>query len=97
MKRETAASPFSAQNYKEQQNQWLQWRSEMLQYQAGSPTRENAKAEILPPVHIPEPVRFPEQMISAASFSHTQLDSLNARHKAAEKNALNWQTANITT
>lgn len=89
----SAASPFSALTYQEQQDRWLEWRSRQLDYQpAGArqvpaPT-EKPKEEGLPRMRMPN-------MRIAAPVRHRELDEVLSRHRQAMRQAGAFQTTAI--
>ncbi|MCI5564324.1 MAG: hypothetical protein MR400_01355 [Clostridiales bacterium] len=81
----SAASPFAALTYQEQQERWLAWRSRQLDYKSA----ETPPAEPSVP---PEPTRPPEPPVppvrlpyfqQAAPTRHQELDRVLSRHAAA--------------
>ena len=96
MKSVTVLSPFCAGTYEEQQQKWLEWRSQMLTYKNCAVNDTEETGNKLPPVIIPVPMKMPEERMQASVYRHAQLDSLYAKHNAAGKNAINWQSANFT-
>ena len=98
----SAASPFSALTYQEQQDRWLAWRSRQLDYQpAGSepPTQQPRM-----PLERPDPRRsdpdglprmcLPNMLIDSPT-RHQELDQVISRHRQALKKAAVFQTTPI--
>ncbi len=83
-------SPFSALSYQEQQDQWLAWRSQQLEYHDASvpPPAPAAppppKEEALPPLRLP-------QFQRPAPTRHGELDKIQAKHRQAARTAAAWQ------
>ncbi len=99
----SAASPFSALTYQEQQDRWLEWRSRQLDYRpaASGQSRENAAPENgnqkgtahetvpeLPPPRIPG-------MAMAAPAGHRELSQVLSRHSQAARRAGAYQTTSL--
>lgn len=89
----SAASPFSALTYQEQQDRWLEWRSRQLDYQpaaARRPPEPSAapKEEGLPRMRLPN-------MRIAAPVRHRELDEVLSRHRKALRQAGAFQTTAI--
>ncbi len=89
----SAASPFSALSYQEQQDRWLEWRSRQLDYQ---PAAEKQPPQ--PPVLQKEGdfprMRLPNMRI-AAPVRHRELDEVLSRHRQAMQRAGAFQATAI--
>ena len=93
-------SPFSALSYQEQQDRWLKWRSQQLNYRA--PTEEKPqeneqkkkREQAAPPSASHARLRQPNMAI-AAPVRHSELDQVVNRHKAALRQAGEFQTVPI--
>ena len=90
----SAASPFSALTYQEQQDRWLEWRSRQLDYQPAN----GRKAQETPPEMKKEEglprMRMPNMRI-AAPVRHRELDEVLSRHRQALRQAGAFQTTAI--
>ena len=92
----SAASPFSALSYQEQQNRWLEWRSRQLDYR---PVPEKAPMEQEKP-SLPKPgdglplLKQPNMRLSAP-VQHRELDQVLSRHRQAARRAGAFQTTAI--
>ena len=89
----SAASPFSALTYQEQQDRWLEWRSRQLDYQPanGRQTPKQPAAqreEALPRMRLPN-------MRIASPVQHRELDEVLSRHRQALRQAGAFQTTAI--
>ena len=73
------SSSFSQLSYQEQQDRWLEWRSQQLRYQEGKV--EEAAPENKNPAATVPPVVFPQ----AAPSHHQHLDQILQRHAQAAK------------
>ena len=88
----SAASPFSALTYQEQQDRWLEWRSRQLDYRpaaAGQPQETSAlKGGDAPQMRLPN-------MRIAAPVRHRELDEVLTRHRHAMQRAGVFQATSI--
>ena len=75
----SAASPFAALTYQEQQERWLAWRSRQLDYKSAETPPAEPSVPPEPPV---PPVRLP-YFQQAAPTRHQELDRVLSRHAAA--------------
>ena len=88
----SAASPFSALTYQEQQDRWLEWRSRQLDYRpaaAGQP-----KETSIPKNGDAPQMRLPNMRI-AAPVRHRELDEVLTRHRQAMQRAGAFQATPI--
>ena len=89
----SAASPFSALTYQEQQDRWLEWRSRQLDYQ---PAVEKHPPETVPAhQNTSRPAMRTPNMRIAAPVSHRELDEVISRHRQAMRRAGAFQTTAI--
>jgi len=90
MKNQKGTSPFSALTFEEQQQKWLLWRSQQLNYQdyPMDPAPENAN--IPSPIQLPDPVMLPQEHPN--TYRHSQLDSIYSRHRQAFAHTGIWQS-----
>lgn len=89
----SAASPFSALTYQEQQDRWLEWRSRQLDYQPVNARQipappQKPKEEGLPRMRMPN-------MRIAAPVRHRELDEVLSRHRKALQQAGAFQATAI--
>ena len=89
----SAASPFSALTYQEQQDRWLEWRSRQLDYQPASGSRPPEPA-IAPKEESFPRMRLPNMRI-ASPVRHKELDEVLSRHRQALRQAGAFQTTAI--
>ena len=89
----SAASPFSALTYQEQQDRWLEWRSRQLDYQ---PAVEKQPAETISPhQNASRPAMCMPNMRIAAPIRHRELDEVLSRHRKAMQRAGAFQATAI--
>lgn len=88
----SAASPFSALSYQEQQNRWLEWRSRQLDFK---PVPEKVPMEQTQQPEARPLMRQPNMPIAAAAARHRELDEVLARHRQAARRAGAFQTTAI--
>ena len=81
MRSDKPASPFSALSYQEQQDRWLEWRSQQLDFR---PADEEGAEEAPAPQR--QPLRLPNMPI-AAPTRHRELDQVISRHAQAVRKA----------
>lgn len=96
---EREKSPFAALTFREQQDQWLAWRSRRL---TNVPLQGSAAEEKTQPLAIPglreektgapSPAGRRQAETAAAPFRHRELDKVYARHMSALRKTGNWQT-----
>ena len=87
MKQEkNGSSPFSALSYKEQQDRWMEWRSQQLDFREAVPPQPQAGVSA-PARPAPPPVRLPMMQEAAAQNRRRELDQVLARHDMARKQA----------
>ena len=88
----SAASPFSALTYQEQQDRWLEWRSRQLDYR---PAAVGQAQETSAPKDgdVPQ-MRLPNMRI-AAPVRHRELDEVLSRHRQALRQAGAFQATSI--
>ena len=89
----SAASPFSALTYQEQQDRWLEWRSRQLDYQPANgrqaPEQPAAqKEEAFPRMRLPK-------MRIASPVRSRELDEVLSRHRQALRQAGDFQATAI--
>ena len=90
----SAASPFSALTYQEQQDRWLEWRSRQLDYQPAN-GKQNPETRPIPSREDGLPrMRLPNMRI-AAPVRHRELDEVISRHRKALRQAGAFQTTAI--
>ncbi len=89
----SAASPFSALTYQEQQDRWLEWRSRQLDYQPVSSGQSSETPAGHKDVGLPK-MRLPNMRI-AAPVRHRELDEVISRHRQAMRRAGAFQTTTI--
>ena len=88
----SAASPFSALTYQEQQDRWLEWRSRQLDYR---PVAAEQPRETEAPKDGGAPrMRLPNMRI-AAPVRHRELDEVLSRHRQALRRAGAFQATAI--
>ena len=83
-------SPFAALSYKEQQDRWMEWRSQQLDYRSAAisappPQPQPCMSSSVPPT--PPPIRLPMMQQTMAQNQRRELDQVLARHKQALKQA----------
>ena len=88
----SAASPFSALTYQEQQDRWLEWRSRQLDYQ---PTAGKQPQEVPEHPNGSKPAMRMPNMRIAAPIQHRELDEVISRHRKAMRQAGAFQTTAI--
>lgn len=66
---------FADMSYKEQQDRWLEWRSQQLEYREGGVVEEKKEAA-MPSVSLP-------YLEHAAPARHSNLDQVLSRHRQA--------------
>lgn len=81
MSSETNPSPFAAMSYRDQQDRWLEWRSQQLEFQEAGMDEKDAKKPA--DAHVP-PVSLP-YLQQAAQPRHQNLDRVLTRHMQAKK------------
>ncbi len=89
----SAASPFSALTYQEQQDRWLEWRSRQLDYQPAT-ARRSPETDAVQKDGGPHQMRMPNMRI-AAPVRHRELDVVISRHRQAMRRAGAFQTTAI--
>ena len=89
----SAASPFSALSYQEQQNRWLEWRSRQLDYQPTAGKQPQEKVPVNQNSSKPA-MRMPNMRI-AAPVQHRELDEVISRHRKAMRQAGAFRTTAI--
>ena len=101
---EREKSPFEALTFREQQDQWLAWRSIRMTI---VPLHGSANEEKAPPLAIPglreerpvapSPAGRRQTEASDAPFRHRELDRVYARHLSALRKTGTWQTTTSPT
>ena len=91
--RASAASPFSALTYQEQQDRWLEWRSRQLDYQPANVRQAPTPPETQSEEGLPR-MRLPNMRI-AAPARHRELDEVLSRHRQAMRRAGAFQATPI--
>ena len=89
----SAASPFSALTYQEQQDRWLEWRSRQLDYQPANAARTPNPPDTQKEDGLPR-MRLPNMRITAPA-RHRELDEVISRHRKAMRQAGAFQTTAI--
>ena len=89
----SAASPFSALTYQEQQDRWLEWRSRQLDYQPAVERRTAEQHTEFKDSGQPR-MRLPNMRI-AAPVRHRELDEVISRHRQAMQRAGAFQATAI--
>ena len=89
----SAASPFSALTYQEQQDRWLEWRSRQLDYQPAA-VRQPPETPATQKTSGPPHMRMPNMRI-AAPVQHRELDEVISRHRQAMRRAGAFQATAI--
>ena len=90
MKQEkSGSSPFSALSYKEQQDRWMEWRSQQLDFREAVPPLQQSEAALpaRPAQPTPPPVRLPMMQEAAVQNRRRELEQVLARHDMARKQA----------
>lgn len=88
MKQENGGnSPFSALSYKEQQDRWMEWRSQQLDFREAAPVQQPPREMRRDEKNDPPPVRLPMMQEAAARNRRRELDQVLARHDMARKQA----------
>ena len=90
MKNQKGTSPFSALTFEEQQQKWLLWRSQQLDYQEASMDTAPNIAQAPSPIQLPDPVMLPQEHPN--TYRHSQLDSIYSRHRQAFARTGVWQS-----
>ena len=91
----SAASPFSALTYQEQQDRWLEWRSRQLDYRPaeGKQPQRQGPSTAQKDGGMPR-MRVPNMRI-AAPVQHRELDEVLSRHRQAIRRSGTFQTTAI--
>lgn len=88
MKQENGGnSPFSALSYKEQQDRWMEWRSQQLDFRNAAPVQQQSREARRDEKNDPPPVRLPMMHEIVAQNRRRELDQVLARHDMARKQA----------
>lgn len=90
MKNRNGTSPFSALTFEEQQQKWLLWRSQQLDYHAAAPDNAKEEPEKPLPLQLPKPIALPLEHPN--TYRHSQLDSIYSRHRQAFAHTGAWQS-----
>ena len=89
----SAASPFSALTYQEQQDRWLEWRSRQLDYRPAEGKQPPETASASRDGGTPR-MRLPNMRI-ASPVRRRELDEVLSRHRQAMERAGAFQTTAI--
>lgn len=89
----SAASPFSALTYQEQQDRWLEWRSRQLDYQPAAAKQPPQIPDLQKEDDFPR-MRLPNMRI-ASPIRHRELDEVLSRHRHAMQRAGAFQATAI--